>query len=41
MEIRKFRKRPEGMETKDLSIGEENQKPIDEGEEKNKEQVSK
>lgn len=41
MEIRKFRKRPEGMETKDLSIGEENQKPIEDEEEKDNEQVSK
>jgi len=41
MEIRKFRKRPEGMETKDLSIGGENQRPIDEEEEKESEQVSK
>jgi len=30
MEIRKFRKRPEGMETKDLSIGEENKKLVEE-----------
>jgi len=40
MEIRKFRKRPEGMQTKDLSIGEENQKPAEEEEEEN-EQISK
>jgi len=40
MEIRKFRKRPEGMETKELSIGEENQKPVDE-EAENNEPVSK
>ncbi|ORX45817.1 hypothetical protein BCR36DRAFT_414411 [Piromyces finnis] len=30
MEIRKFRKRPEGMETKELSIGEENKKQVGE-----------
>jgi len=40
MEIRKFRKRPDGMETKELSIGEENKNPVEE-EEEQKEQISK
>jgi len=40
MEIRKFRKRPDGMETKELSIGEENKKPVEE-EEEQKEPISK
>jgi len=39
MEIRKFRKRPDGMETKELSIGEENKNPVEE-EEEQKEQIS-
>jgi len=39
MEIRKFRMRPDGMETKELSIGEENKKPVEE-EEEQKEPIS-